>query len=209
MSRPIRSCRWPTIDWAPEPPALRGRSRSCRRTRWSCLRPGRRRPEQRRKSATERLDTCLFSTVSFLNSWPEPDHNHTCHEGGKPGQNLTRDEEGGKCEESSEPARDPSGPGPRLPWRGPNTARRLCRAIQHCLTQLDDTQIWWRPHQNMNSAGNLVLHLTGNLGKRFLSDIAGEPFHRDRFGEFTERRMIPRDESCNRSVRSSATSMLC
>ena len=34
----------------------------------------------------------------------------------------------------------------------------------------------------MNSVGNLVLHLTGNLRQRFLSDVGGEPFDRDRFG---------------------------
>ena len=66
--------------------------------------------------------------------------------------------------------------------------------IRHCLSQLDASQIWWRPQANMNSAGNLVLHLTGNLRQRFLSDVGGEPFDRDRFGEFTERRTIPRNE---------------
>ena len=66
--------------------------------------------------------------------------------------------------------------------------------IRHCLAQLDDGQIWWRPRAEMNSVGNLVLHLTGNLRQRILSDIAGEPFDRDRFSEFTERRTIPREE---------------
>jgi Protein of unknown function (DUF1572) len=70
--------------------------------------------------------------------------------------------------------------------------------IRHCLAQLDDGQIWWRPRPEMNSIGNLVLHLAGNLRQRFLSDIAGEPFDRDRFGEFTERRLIPRDELLRR-----------
>jgi Protein of unknown function (DUF1572) len=66
--------------------------------------------------------------------------------------------------------------------------------IRHCLAQLDDGQIWWRPPGKMNSVGNLILHLAGNLRQRYLSDIGGEPFDRDRFGEFTERRLIPRDE---------------
>jgi hypothetical protein len=66
--------------------------------------------------------------------------------------------------------------------------------IRHCLAQLDDGQIWWRPRAEMNSIGNLILHLAGNLRQRYLSDIGGEPFDRDRFGEFTERRLIPRDE---------------
>jgi hypothetical protein len=70
--------------------------------------------------------------------------------------------------------------------------------IRHCLAQLDDGQIWWRPRAEMNSVGNLVLHLAGNLRQRFLSDIGGEPFDRDRFGEFTERRLIPRDELLQR-----------
>jgi hypothetical protein len=70
--------------------------------------------------------------------------------------------------------------------------------IQHCLAQLDDGQIWWRPRAEMNSIGNLVLHLTGNLQQRYLADIGGEPFDRDRFGEFTERRLIPRDDLLRR-----------
>jgi Protein of unknown function (DUF1572) len=70
--------------------------------------------------------------------------------------------------------------------------------IRHCLAQLDDAQIWWRPRAEMNSIGNLVLHLTGNLQQRYLADIGGEPFDRDRFGEFTERRSIPRDELLRR-----------
>ncbi len=70
--------------------------------------------------------------------------------------------------------------------------------IRHCLAQLDDGQIWWRPRAEMNSIGNLILHLAGNLRQRYLSDIGGEPFDRDRFGEFTERRPIPRDELLRR-----------
>jgi hypothetical protein len=70
--------------------------------------------------------------------------------------------------------------------------------IRHCLAQLDDSQIWWRPRAEMNSIGNLVLHLTGNLRQRYLADIGGEPFDRDRFGEFTERRPIPQDELLRR-----------
>ena len=70
--------------------------------------------------------------------------------------------------------------------------------IRHCLAQLDDGQIWWRPRAEMNSIGNLVLHLIGNLQQRYLADIGGEPFDRDRFGEFTERRSIPRDDLSKR-----------
>ena len=65
--------------------------------------------------------------------------------------------------------------------------------IESCLDRLSDDQIWARGGENENAVGNLVLHLTGNLHQRYLADIGGEPFDRDRFGEFTERRSIPRD----------------
>ena len=35
--------------------------------------------------------------------------------------------------------------------------------IVHCLDQLDEAQIWSRPQALMNSIGNLLLHLDGNL----------------------------------------------
>lgn len=70
--------------------------------------------------------------------------------------------------------------------------------IRHCLAQLDDAQVWWRPSEGMNSIGNLVLHLAGNLRQRFEANIGGEPDVRDRFGEFTERRAIPKGELLGR-----------
>ena len=66
--------------------------------------------------------------------------------------------------------------------------------IRHCLGQLDDRQVWWRPREEMNSIGNLLLHLTGNLTQRFPSEIGGEPDRRDRSAEFTERESIPKGE---------------
>jgi hypothetical protein len=35
--------------------------------------------------------------------------------------------------------------------------------IKHCLDQLSDEQVWWRPKSSLNSIGNLILHLCGNL----------------------------------------------
>ena len=31
--------------------------------------------------------------------------------------------------------------------------------IKHCLNQLTDEQVWWRPKPSLNSIGNLILHL--------------------------------------------------
>jgi hypothetical protein len=70
--------------------------------------------------------------------------------------------------------------------------------IRHCLGQLDDAQVWWRPREGMNSVGNLLLHLVGNLGQRFGSVIGGGPDERDRLGEFTEPGPIPRADLLRR-----------
>jgi hypothetical protein len=68
------------------------------------------------------------------------------------------------------------------------------KLIAHCVSQLDDGQIWAREHDDLNSIGNLLLHLAGNLTQRFASGIGGEPDRRDRPREFNERSAIPRDE---------------
>lgn len=35
--------------------------------------------------------------------------------------------------------------------------------IHHCLDQLGEDDIWWQPAEGLNSAGNLILHVCGNL----------------------------------------------
>jgi hypothetical protein len=66
--------------------------------------------------------------------------------------------------------------------------------IAHCLTQLSDQQVWWRPRDSMNSIGNIVLHLCGNLRQWIVSGVGGAPDVRDRPGEFADRSLLPRDE---------------
>ncbi|MGI9517212.1 MAG: DUF1572 family protein [Pirellulaceae bacterium] len=56
--------------------------------------------------------------------------------------------------------------------------------IRNCLEQLSDQQIWWRHHPESNSAGNLVLHICGNLRQWAIAGVGGEPEKRDRDSEF-------------------------
>jgi hypothetical protein len=70
--------------------------------------------------------------------------------------------------------------------------------IRHCLSQLDDAQVWWRPAESMNSAANLVLHLCGNLRQWLVAGVGGAADFRDRPREFAERGPIPRDELLRR-----------
>jgi hypothetical protein len=66
--------------------------------------------------------------------------------------------------------------------------------LRHCVTQLSDEQIWWRPGESQNSIGNLLLHVSGNLHERIVSLLGGEVSRRNRPKEFARREIIPRDE---------------
>jgi len=66
--------------------------------------------------------------------------------------------------------------------------------IKHCVDQLSDEQIWSRPSEAMNSIGNLMLHLTGNIRQYLVSGIGGEKDIRERPKEFSERGPIAKKE---------------
>lgn len=68
------------------------------------------------------------------------------------------------------------------------------KKIKHCLAQLTDEQIWWRPHDSMNSIANIVLHLCGNMRQWIISGVGGEPDIRDRPKEFSNRSSMPKVE---------------
>ena len=70
--------------------------------------------------------------------------------------------------------------------------------IEHCVGQLSDEQAWWRPRPEMNSIGNLLLHLSGNVGQWVISAIEGSASTRDRPAEFAERQAIPKVELMGR-----------
>ncbi len=66
--------------------------------------------------------------------------------------------------------------------------------IERCLERLNDEQIWWRPNEQSNSFGNLVLHLAGNLRQYIVSGVGGAPDIRERDREFAARGGVTRDE---------------
>ena len=59
--------------------------------------------------------------------------------------------------------------------------------IRHCLGQLSDEQVWQRESEAMNSIGNLILHLCGNVRQWIVSGIGGAKDVRQRPNEFSER----------------------
>lgn len=70
--------------------------------------------------------------------------------------------------------------------------------IERCLEQLTDEDVWWRPNEESNSIGNLVLHLEGNVREWLVGGVGGFPFERVRQREFDERQMISRAELIER-----------
>jgi uncharacterized damage-inducible protein DinB len=59
--------------------------------------------------------------------------------------------------------------------------------VEHCLDVLSEDDVWWRPNEQSNAVGNLVLHVAGS-NRHFLEHvIGGAPGVRDRDAEFAAR----------------------
>lgn len=59
--------------------------------------------------------------------------------------------------------------------------------IDACLDVLDDEQLWWRPNEQSNAVGNLLVHLAGSNRYYLEHVLAGRELSRDRDAEFAER----------------------
>ncbi|WP_145445099.1 DUF1572 family protein [Mucisphaera calidilacus] len=57
----------------------------------------------------------------------------------------------------------------------------------HVLAQLDEKDLWWRPYEAANAAGNIVLHACGNMRQWLIAGLGGGQDTRDREGEFAAR----------------------
>lgn len=57
--------------------------------------------------------------------------------------------------------------------------------IHSCVQRLDVDALWHRPNAHVVSVGNLVLHLTGNVGQWINSTLGARPDNRQRALEFT------------------------
>lgn len=64
---------------------------------------------------------------------------------------------------------------------------QLAGRIAQCLDRLTEEQIWYRGSDAANAAGNLVLHLCGNVRQWIGAGVAGRPDTRDRDAEFAAR----------------------
>ena len=70
----------------------------------------------------------------------------------------------------------------------------LPNQIRSCLEDLTDEQLWWRPNDESNSVGNLVLHVSGSTRHYLSRSIGHLSYERDRPGEFSERGHVPKEK---------------
>ncbi len=70
--------------------------------------------------------------------------------------------------------------------------------IQHCLGQLNNEQVWRRSQPSLNSIGNLILHLCGNVRQWIVAGVGSASDIRDRPAEFAERGPIAKEELSRR-----------
>jgi hypothetical protein len=76
--------------------------------------------------------------------------------------------------------------------------RKGMHKIEHCVAQLDDEQLWWRPRPEvtpqMNSIANLLLHLSGNMRQWIIAGVGETKDVRNRPLEFSDRSNRPKAE---------------
>jgi len=77
-------------------------------------------------------------------------------------------------------------------------SREYAVKIRLCLEGLSDDDLWWRPNEQSNSIGNLLLHLAGNIRQWIVSGVGGAADTRKRQAEFDERGPLPRAEVLRR-----------
>lgn len=71
--------------------------------------------------------------------------------------------------------------------------RILPAQIRACVEELTEEQLWWRPNEQTNSVGNLVLHMSGSMRHYLSRGVGGLEYERDRPAEFAERGPLPKE----------------
>ena len=71
---------------------------------------------------------------------------------------------------------------------------QLEERIETCVNKLADDQLWSRAGEHSNAAGNLCLHLAGNVRQWIIHGVGGAPDVRQRDTEFAARGGVSREE---------------
>ncbi|HUE96899.1 MAG TPA: DinB family protein [Longimicrobiaceae bacterium] len=77
-------------------------------------------------------------------------------------------------------------------------SHELFPRIAASVAELAEDDLWWRPNENSNSVGNLLLHLAGNTRQWIVSGVGGSTDERQRDLEFTDRGSFRAEEVVRR-----------
>jgi uncharacterized damage-inducible protein DinB len=66
--------------------------------------------------------------------------------------------------------------------------------LRKTIEALPPAALWWRPNEQSNSVGNLLLHLEGNVRQWIIAGIGGTRDTRNRAGEFAAREGLSKEE---------------
>lgn len=66
--------------------------------------------------------------------------------------------------------------------------------LRIAIAALPQDKLWWRPNEDSNSVGNLLLHLNGNIRQWIVAGVGGEAYERQRADEFAAREGRPASE---------------
>lgn len=67
------------------------------------------------------------------------------------------------------------------------------RMLTISMEMIPDNKFWYREHSVLNSVGNLLLHLSGNIRQYVISGLGGAPDRRERNKEFETKRQPGRE----------------
>lgn len=70
--------------------------------------------------------------------------------------------------------------------------------IRHCILQLPEAELNWRPFAGHNGIANIILHLCGNLRQWIGHGVGNLPDVRDRPREFSDRSVTGRQDLLSR-----------
>ncbi len=70
--------------------------------------------------------------------------------------------------------------------------------IIKCLQEIDEEETWKSPNDNINSIGNLILHLCGNIRQYIISGLGGEEDNRIRDEEFLRKNQFSKADLLNK-----------
>ena len=67
----------------------------------------------------------------------------------------------------------------------------------HCLEQINENQVWWKPDEQMNSIGILIKHICGNLRQWTVIQMNSSRDFRNRDEEFKDEKRLTKEEVIN------------